>query len=163
MDENKDRTELMPNEPSAEAVTTEAPVETPELPAEQPEDQNSAPETAEVPAGDSLKVMLKAAGTTATVRVTAADIRTIVAKVENLRYERVPGALQVGFDVGESLAGAGYQVQLVGVSGKVLASARGKSAAGSNTLALKAPKPGLYLLRVSVAGNQAARKVAISR
>ena len=50
MDENKDRTELMPNEPSAEAVTTEAPVETPELPAEQPEDQNTAPETAEVPA-----------------------------------------------------------------------------------------------------------------
>lgn len=120
-------------------------------------------ENREIPAGDSLKVMLKAAGTTATVRVTAADIRTVASKVENLRFARVPGALQVGFDVGESLAGAGYQVQLVGVNGKVLASARGKSAAGHNTLALKAPKPGLYLLRVSVAGNQAARKVAISR
>ena len=71
--------------------------------------------------------------------------------------------LKVGFDVDESLAGASYQVQLVGVSGKVLASARGKSAAGRNTLALKAPKPGLYLLRVSVAGNHAVRKVAISR
>ncbi len=120
-------------------------------------------ETAEVPAGDSLKVMLKAAGTTATVRVTAAAVHTVAAKVENLRYERVPGALQVGFDVDESLAGASYQVQLVGVSGKVLASARGKSAAGRNTLALKAPKSGLYLLRVTVAGNHAVRKVAIQR
>jgi hypothetical protein len=120
-------------------------------------------ETAEVKAGDSLKVMLKAAGTTATVRVTDAAVHTVAAKVENLRFVRVSGALQVGFDVDDALAGAGYQVQLVGVHGKVLASARGKSAAGRNTLALKAPKPGLYLLRVTVGGNHAVRKVAIQR
>ena len=63
----------------------------------------------------------------------------------------------------EGLAGANYMVQLVGVSGKVAASARGKSVAGRNALALTAPKPGLYLLRVTVAGNRAIRKVAVSR
>ena len=119
--------------------------------------------TTEVVAGDSLKVMLKAAGATATVRVAPMDARALASKVENLRFEYVPGALQVGFDVSEGLAGANYMVQLVGVSGKVAASARGKSVAGRNALALTAPKPGLYLLRVTVAGNRAIRKVAVSR
>jgi hypothetical protein len=119
--------------------------------------------TTEVAAGDSLKVLLKTAGSTATVRVAPMDTRALASKVENLRFEQASGRLQVGFDVSEGLAGANYVVQLVGVSGKVLASARGKSAAGRNTLALKAPKPGLYLLRVSVAGQQLARQMAIYR
>ena len=120
-------------------------------------------ETAEAKAGDSLKVMLKASGSAATVRVTASDVHVVASKLGNLRFERVSGALQVGFDVDDALVGAGYQVQLVGVNGAVAASAQGKSAAGRNTLALKAPKQGLYLLRVSVAGHHASRKVAISR
>ena len=120
-------------------------------------------ETAEVKAGDSLKVMLKASGSAATVRVTASDVHVVASKLGNLRFERVSGALQVGFDVDDALAGAGYQVQLVGVNGAVAASAQGKSAAGRNTLALKAPKPGLYLLRVTVSGNQLARKVSLTR
>ena len=38
-----------------------------------------------------------------------------------------------------------------------------KSTAGHNTLALTAPKPGLYLLRVTLGRHHAVRKVAISR
>jgi hypothetical protein len=119
--------------------------------------------TTELGAGDSLRVMLKAAGSTATVRVTASEVRTVASKLENLRFARLPGALQVGFDVSSDLAGASYRVQLVGVNGKIAATYRGKSTAGHNTLALTAPKPGLYLLRVTLGGHHAVRKVAISR
>ena len=118
-------------------------------------------ETAEIVAGDSLKVMLKSAGSTATVRVSSADIRTVALKLENLRFERISGALQVGFDVTEGLAGSLYRVQLVGLNGQVAASYSGKSAMGRNTLALTAPKPGLYLLRVTVGGQHAVRKVVV--
>ena len=119
--------------------------------------------TTELGAGDSLRVMLKAAGSTATVRVSASEVRTVASKLENLRFARLPGALQVGFDVSGDLAGASYRVQLVGVNGKIAATYRGKSTAGHNTLALTAPKPGLYLLRVTLGGHSAVRKVAISR
>lgn len=119
--------------------------------------------TTEMGAGDSLKVLLKAAGSTATVQVTSSAVTTVASKIENLRFERVPGALQVGFDVSSDLAGASYRVQLVDFKGRVAATYSAKSTAGHNTLALTAPKPGLYLLRVRVGGLQATRKVAISR
>ena len=51
----------------------------------------------------------------------------------------------------------------VDLNGKVAATYSGKSVAGRNTLALKAPKSGLYVLRVTAGGHQVARKVAISR
>lgn len=119
--------------------------------------------TTEMGAGDSLKVLLKAAGSMATVQVTSSAVTTVASKIENLGFTRVPGALQVGFDVPSDLAGAGYRVQLVSVNGKVAATYRGKSTAGHNTLALTAPKPGLYLLRVTLGRHHAVRKVAISR
>lgn len=119
--------------------------------------------TTEMGAGDSLKVLLKAAGSTATVQVTSSAVTTVASKIENLRFERVPGALQVGFDVSSDLAGAGYRVQLVDFKGRVVATYSGKSTAGHNTLALTAPKPGLYLLRVTLGRHHAVRKVAISR
>ena len=117
--------------------------------------------TTELGAGDSLRVLLKAAGSTATVRVSASEVRTVASKLENLRFERVSGTLQVGFDVSSDLAGASYRVQLVGVNGKIAATYSAKSTAGHNTLALTAPKPGLYLLRVTLGGHHAVRKVAV--
>lgn len=119
--------------------------------------------TTEMGAGDSLKVLLKAAGSTATVQVTSSAVTTVASKIENLRFARVPGALQVGFDVSSDLAGAGYRVQLVDFKGRVAATYSAKSTAGHNTLALTAPKPGLYLLRVTLGRHHAVRKVAISR
>jgi hypothetical protein len=118
-------------------------------------------ETREVTAGDSLRVMLKARGAEATVQVTPSAAKTLASKLENLHFERVPGALQVGFDVSEDLAGTPYKVQLVGLNGKVEATYTGKSTAGHNLASLSAPKSGLYLLRVRVAGKQASRKVLI--
>jgi hypothetical protein len=117
----------------------------------------------EVVAGDSLKVMLKAAGATATVRVAPMDARALASKVDNLRFEQASGRLQVGFDVSEGLAGANYMVQLVGLNGKIAASYASKAFFGHNTVALNVPKSGIYLLRVRVGSEQATRKVAISR
>lgn len=117
--------------------------------------------TTELGAGDSLRVLLKAAGSTATVRVSASEVRTVASKLENLRFERVSGTLRVGFDVSSDLAGAGYRVQLVDFKGRVAATYSAKSTAGHNTLALTAPKPGLYLLRVTLGGHHAVRKVAV--
>ncbi|SHK18505.1 hypothetical protein [Fibrobacter sp. UWH4] len=119
--------------------------------------------TTEVVAGDSLKVLLKAAGATATVRVAPMDARALASKVENLRFEQASGRLQVGFDVSEGLAGANYMVQLVGLNGKIAASYASKAFFGHNTVALNVPKSGIYLLRVRVGSEQASRKVAISR
>ncbi|PWJ62554.1 hypothetical protein SAMN05720473_10460 [Fibrobacter sp. UWB15] len=119
--------------------------------------------TTEMGAGDSLKVLLKAAGSMATVQVTSSAVTTVASKLENLRFARVPGALQVGFDVSSDLAGAGYRVQLVDFKGRVAATYSAKSTAGHNTLALTAPKPGLYLLRVTLGRHHAVRKVAIYR
>lgn len=119
--------------------------------------------TTEMGAGDSLKVLLKAAGSMATVQVTSSAVTTVASKIENLRFVRVPGALQVGFDVSSDLAGAGYRVQLVDFKGRVAATYSAKSTAGHNTLALTAPKPGLYLLRVTLGRHHAVRKVAIFR
>ncbi len=119
--------------------------------------------TTEALAGDSLKVLLKAAGSTATVRVAPMDARALASKVENLRFEQASGRLQVGFDVSEGLAGANYVVQLVGLNGKIAASYASKAFFGHNTVALDVPKSGIYLLRVRVGGEQATRKVAISR
>jgi hypothetical protein len=119
--------------------------------------------TTEALAGDSLKVLLKAAGSTATVRVAPMDTRALASKVENLRFEQASGRLQVGFDVSEGLAGANYVVQLVGLNGKIAASYASKAFFGHNTVALDVPKSGIYLLRVRVGSEQATRKVAISR
>ena len=119
--------------------------------------------TTEARAGDSLKVLLKAAGSTATVRVAPMDARALASKVENLRFEQASGRLQVGFDVSEGLAGANYVVQLVGLNGKIAASYGSKAFFGHNTVALNVPKSGIYLLRVRVGSEQATRKVAISR
>jgi hypothetical protein len=118
-------------------------------------------ETREVTAGDSLRVLLKVKGAEATVQVTPSAVKILASKLENLHFERVPGALQVGFDVAEDLAGTPYMVQLVGLNGKVEATYTGKSTAGHNLASLRAPKSGLYLLRVRVAGKQASRKVLI--
>ena len=118
-------------------------------------------ETREVTAGDSLRVLLKAKGAEATVQVTPSAVKILASKLENLHFERVPGALQVGFDVAEDLAGTPYKVQLVGLNGQVAATYSAKSTVGHNTLALTAPKPGLYLLRVTLGGHHAVRKVMI--
>ena len=45
-------------------------------------------ETREVPAGDSLRVLLKAKGNTATVQVTTSQVKALATKLENLRFER---------------------------------------------------------------------------
>ena len=120
-------------------------------------------ETTELRDGNSVDLALAKSTKSVEVRIAASKARTIAAKLENLRLVRASDNLQVGFDVAEELSGSPYKVQLVDINGKVAATYSAKALAGHNTLSLTAPKSGLYVLRVTVGGQQIARKVAVSR
>jgi hypothetical protein len=119
--------------------------------------------TVEASEGKPVNVALTKTAKQVQVYVTASDLKmaTAASKIQNLRYTRQSGALVVGFDVDDSFAGAQVAAQLVDLNGKVQSSYRGKSAAGANSFALKAAKPGLYVLHVGVGGQQASRKVLV--
>jgi hypothetical protein len=53
------------------------------------------------------------------------------------------------------------RVDVLDLSGRIVASANGKALVGENTLMLDMPKAGLYMLRVRAGGKQASGKVAI--
>lgn len=117
-------------------------------------------ETSEMKEGAALKVALKTSGSNATVHVTRADA-VVASAVGGLRFVQAAGSLDVGFTVEESLAGARMVVNVLDLHGKVKASYKGRAAAGTNRVALEAPRTGLYLLHVQVAGEKASRKIMV--
>ena len=119
--------------------------------------------TTEVSEGKSVNVALAKTANQVNVRVAASNVVASAAKISNLRATVVGENLQVAFNAPESFAGARLKVQLVDINGKISAAYEDKSVAGGNLLSMKAPKAGLYLLRVTVAGHQASRKVMVSR
>lgn len=116
--------------------------------------------TSELMDGDTLRVALKAAGTTAKVRVTKEKLYLVTA-VNGLRMAQAGNKLNVGFTATENLAGARMVVDVLGMDGKVVSSYAARAAAGTNTVTLDAPKSGLYMLRVRVASQQANRKILV--
>ena len=78
--------------------------------------------TTQMAENDTLKVSIGSMAKTATVRV-APSARTVVAqKLNGLRAFQAGNALQVGFQVSESLAGARAYVEILDMKGKVLSS-----------------------------------------
>ena len=120
-------------------------------------------QTTEVSEGKSVNVALAKTAKQVNVRVAASNVVASAAKISNLRATVVGENLQVAFNAPESFAGARLKVQLVDINGEISAVYEEKSVAGTNLLSMKAPKAGLYLLRVTVAGHQASRKVMVSR
>lgn len=116
--------------------------------------------TSELMAGDTLPVALKAAGTTAKVRVTKEKLY-FKTSVDGLRMAQSGNKLNVSFTATENLAGTRVVVDVLGMDGKVISSIADKAAAGTNAVTLDAPKPGLYMLRVRVASQQASRKILV--
>lgn len=117
--------------------------------------------TTQMAENDTLKVSIGSMAKTATVRV-APSARTVVAqKLNGLRAFQAGNALQVGFQVSESLAGVKAYVEILDMKGKVLSSVSGTAVSGSNALTLQTPKSGLYMVRVRVGSKQAAGSVAI--
>lgn len=116
--------------------------------------------TSELTAGDTLAVALKAASSTATVRVSKEKLYFRTA-VEGLRMVQAGNKLNVGFTATENLDGARMVVDILDMDGKVLSTYSARAASGSNAVSLDAPKSGLYMLRVRVASQQAAGKILV--
>lgn len=116
--------------------------------------------TSELTAGDTLAVALKAASTTAKVRVTKEKLYFRTA-VESLRMVQAGNKLNVGFTATENLDGARMVVDILDMDGKVVSTYSARAASGSNAVSLDAPKSGLYMLRVRVASQQAAGKILV--
>jgi len=116
--------------------------------------------TSELTAGDTLAVALKAASSTATVRVSKEKLYFRTA-VEGLRMVQAGNKLNVGFSATENLDGARMVVDILDMDGKVVSTYSARVASGSNAVSLDAPKSGLYMLRVRVASQQAAGKILV--
>ncbi len=116
--------------------------------------------TSELASGDTLQVGLKAAGSTATVRVSKEKLYFRTA-VEGLRMVQAGNRLNVGFTATENLDGARMVVDILNMEGKVASSYMGRSVAGNNQIALNSPKKGLYMLRVRVASQQVSGKILV--
>ena len=117
--------------------------------------------TTEMREGEPLKVNLAKSAKTATVRVAEAAKIDLVYSLEGLRALQSAQGLKVSFYAGNGLSGAGVRVDVLDLSGRIVASANGKALVGENTLMLDMPKAGLYMLRVRAGGKQASGKVAI--
>lgn len=115
----------------------------------------------EVNEGDEIRVALKASATKASIRVTKGYVTVQASAVEHLHVAQAAGSLNVGFSVDESLAGSRLVVDVLNLDGKVMATYSGRALAGSNEASLKAPKSGLYMLRVRVANQQSAGKIMV--
>lgn len=116
--------------------------------------------TVEMQDGERVKVMLKASGTNASVRVTAGKA-VVASAVKGLRMTQDVKRLSVRFEVTGTLAGSRQVVDLLDLDGKVVKSVSGKAVTGTNLVSLDAPRAGLYMLRVRVASQQAAGKVLV--
>ena len=117
--------------------------------------------TTEMREGEPLKVSLAKSARTATVRVAEAAKVDLVYSLEGLRALQSAQGLKVSFYAGNGLSGAGVRVDVLDLSGRVVATANGKALVGENTLMLDMPKAGLYMLRVRAGGKQASGKVVI--
>lgn len=111
--------------------------------------------TTEMKEGSSLKVALKKGGKTATVTVTAESMELLRNPLGKLHVARAGDMLDVRFDAGAVLAGKDLKVDIVGISGKVVATMEATTAAGSNAFEMPLPKRGVYMIRVR-AGSQTA-------
>ena len=69
--------------------------------------------------------------------------------------------MNVSFEASDNLAGSRTIVELVNMDGKVVASRNASAVAGMNQVALDAPKPGIYMLRVRAGSQMRAGRVLV--
>ncbi len=117
--------------------------------------------TSELLADDSLRVMLKAAGTTATVQVTR-NVRVAAADMlKNLRAIPLGNQLSVSFDVAGMASSIKARATLMDLKGNIVSAVNVTVADGRNQLNMAAPRCGVYMLQVSAAGKSATAKVVV--
>lgn len=117
--------------------------------------------TTEMHEGENLKVALRSSATKATVRVAknakvVADLR-----IDGLRSMQAGNSLNVSFVASDDLAGTRTIVEVLNMDGKVVSSRSATTLAGTNALALDAPRGGMYMLRVRAGSQMKAGRILV--
>ena len=111
--------------------------------------------------GESLNVALMKSAKQVEVRVAAGNAVVASSKISGFGSTLAGGTLQVGFTAPDALAGARASYAVVGVDGKKVASGSFKAASGTNQFSLKAPKTGVYFVKIKVGSQQLSGKVLV--
>lgn len=117
--------------------------------------------TTELSDDGKVQVGLSTAAKTVTLRIASAARKVVASTLQGLRAHDLGSALQVGFDVGEALAGANARVDLVDMKGHVVNTASFKAESGRNEVSLERPVRGLYVLRAAVGREVAVQKIMV--
>ena len=117
--------------------------------------------TTEMHDGMELKVALKSSATKATVRVAKGPRVVADLHIDGLRSVQSGSSLNVSFVASADLAGTRTVVEVLNMDGKVLSSRSATTLAGTNALALDAPRGGMYMLRVRAGSQMKAGRILV--
>ena len=117
--------------------------------------------TTEMHDGESLKVLLKSSASKATVRVAKSAKVVADLHIDGLRSVQAGSYLNVSFVASADLAGTRTIVEVLNMDGKVVSSRSAKTLAGTNMLALDAPRGGMYMLRVRAGSQMKAGRIIV--
>ena len=120
-------------------------------------------ETVEVVKDSPLDVKLSSKVKNVSVRVTKSAVVANVAKnlLKGLRVNQTPNVLNVGFDAASKLAGENVKVSVVGIDGRIAVTGKFVANAGTNAIAMKKPKQGVYFVKVKVGSQSAVTRVMV--
>ena len=117
--------------------------------------------TVEMKDGKKISVKVGSLKKTAVVRVAPHAKSEVEFALKDVRAFRNGSSLDVQFVVTAGLAGMNAKVELVDLSGRVVASLSRTSSAGLNNVRFAAPESGLYILRIRSGSKVAAQKVVL--
>ncbi|MBQ3716054.1 MAG: T9SS type A sorting domain-containing protein [Fibrobacter sp.] len=117
--------------------------------------------TVEMKDGKKISVKVGSLKKTAVVRVAPHAKSEVEYALKDVRTFRNGSSLDVQFVVSNGLAGSNAKVELVDLSGKVVASLSRTSLAGLNNVRFPALESGLYVLRIRSGSQIAVKKVVL--
>ena len=117
--------------------------------------------TVEAKDGKAIPVKVGTTKKTAVVRVASHAKPEVEYALKDVRVIRSGDAFDIQFVATNGLAGKNAKVELLDVSGSVMASMSAVSTAGLNSVRFPAPKGGLYILRIRSGSQVAAKKVIL--
>ena len=118
-------------------------------------------EVKELRDGQAYDIALAKSAKQVEVRVAASNAVVASSKISGFGSTLAGGSLQLGFTAPDNLAGANASYAVVGVDGKKVATGSFKAAAGMNQFSLKAPKTGVYFVKIKVGSQQLSGKVLV--
>ena len=119
--------------------------------------------TTEMQENSPLQVSLKSSKKTATVRVAkgAPVVASKNALIKGLHSAQLGKQLHVSFDASAELAGERSKVEILDVKGNVVATTSSRTVFGTNEMAMKLPKMGVYILRVRIGSQQLSSRILV--